>query len=75
MFVISRLGQRIDAVVPQDVLPGIVETIAQALKCPMSLLRSSMGKHSVSQPPTANRMKKINLSRYRCSLSMNKSDH
>lgn len=33
--VISRLGQRIEAVViPQDVLPGIVETVAQALKLP-----------------------------------------
>ena len=33
--VISRLGQRIEAVViPQDILPGIVETIAQALKLP-----------------------------------------
>ena len=33
--VISRLGHRIEAVViPQDVLPGIVETVAQALKLP-----------------------------------------
>jgi signal transduction histidine kinase len=33
--VISHLGQRIEAVVvPQDVLPGIVETVAQALKLP-----------------------------------------
>src|SRR5260221_2895009 len=33
--VIARLGQRIDAVVvPGDVLPGIVETLAQALKLP-----------------------------------------
>ncbi len=33
--VIARLGQRIEAVVvPRDVLPGIVETVAQALKLP-----------------------------------------
>jgi signal transduction histidine kinase len=33
--VIARLGQRIEAVVvPRDILPGIVETIAQALKLP-----------------------------------------
>jgi signal transduction histidine kinase len=43
--VISRLGQRIEAVVvPQDVLPGIVETVAQALKLPYVAIALKRGQ-------------------------------
>jgi len=43
--VISRLGQRIEAVViPQDALPGIVETVAQALKLPYVAIALKKGQ-------------------------------
>src|SRR5260221_12697141 len=50
--VIARLGQRIEAVVvPRDVLPGIVETVAQALKLPYVPIALKDGQTFTTAPP------------------------